>query len=333
LRMRASGKFIVVVFACVLLACDPDQTVPELGGSSHLDASADSTTSLSVDEDPVVLGVDDGARDNAVVGIDGAGIECAGVLVAGDALLTSSICVGPPGFPAENLTIRPGDPSTPPMAYGARTILSPTVSTVGAGVAVVLLDRPVVDALPTWIRTAPAIIGEHFRTVDFEPMNAATIKLLRDHLPVMSGRLDEFLVSEPPCAKQAGSAAFDENTEELVGLILNVDPCGDPFSGVTYARMLPLRAFIEAALDTPTDLDAGWGDAGKRLRGSKGQTSTDFRDPCDGGDDCSTGVCIDQDGDKMCSRSCGGSDHCPTTTHCSKATDGDSGSVSVCAYP
>ncbi len=330
--MRASSKWVVVVFACVLLACDPDQTVPDLGQGSVRDASADATT-LTADEEEVVIGVDDGARDDEVVYIDGAGAECAGVLVAGDALLTSSICVGPPGFPAENLAIHPGDASTAPMAYGARTILSPIVSTVGAGVAIVLLDRAVVDALPTWIRTSPATVGEHFRTVGFEPMDMATVKLLRDHLPVTSGRLDAFLVSEPPCAKQAGSAAFDENTEELVGMVLNVDPCGDPFAGVTYARMLPLRAFIEAALDTPTDLDAGWGDGGKRLRGSKGKTSTDFRDPCDSGNDCSTGVCVDQEGDKSCSRGCGGSDKCPTTTHCAKAADGDSGTVSVCADP
>jgi hypothetical protein len=333
--MRASFNiFVVVIFACALLACEPDQTSPELGSSSlPSDASVDSAAALSADEQAVVIGVDDGARDNAVVGIDGAGVECAGVLVAGDALLTSSICVGPPGFPAENLAIRPGDPSSPPMAYGARTILSPAVPTVGAAVAIVLLDRPVVDALPTWIRTAPAILGEHFRTVGFEPMDLAATKLLRDHLPVMSGRLDEFLVSEPPCAKQAGSAAFDEDTEELVGLVLNDNPCGDPFAGVTYARMLPLRAFIEAALATPTDLDAGWGDGGRRLRGSKGKTSTDFREPCDSGDDCSTGVCVDQSGEKSCSRGCGGSDRCPTTTHCSKAADGDSGLVSVCADP
>ncbi len=332
--MRASFVFFVVaLFACALLACDPDQASPEFGSSSPRDASSDSAIALSADEQAVVLGVDDGARDDVVVGIDGAGAQCAAVMVAGDALLTSSICVGPPGFPAENLAIHPGDPSTPPMAFGARTILSPVVATVGAGVAIVLLDRQVVNALPTWIRSSPAIVGEHVRTVGFEPFNGSTTKLLRDHLAVTSGRLDEFLVSEPPCAKQAGSAAFDEDTEELVGLVLNVDPCGDSFSGATYARMLPLRAFIEAALDTPTDLDAGWGDGGKRLRGSKGKTSTDFREPCDGGDDCSTGVCVDQNGDKSCSRGCGGSDRCPTATHCSKAADGDSGSVTVCADP
>ncbi|MEO8877989.1 MAG: hypothetical protein ABI461_20520 [Polyangiaceae bacterium] len=331
-------RFWIFVFAVALgavgfAACDPQQASRSFADSASAKDASPDASGLSVDAVDLVSGIEDGIRDPAVVAIDGAGIECSGVLVAGDALLTSSICVGPPGFPADQLAIRPADPSSPAMAHGVRTILSPTVETLGAAVAIVLLDRPVLDALPTWIRTAPAIPGEHLRTVGFEPVDGDPTKLLRDHLPVISGRLQEFLVSENPCGKQEGSAAFDEDTEELIGIVLNAARCDDPYGGTTYARLLPLRNFIEDALGTPTDLDAGWGDAGKRLRGSKGKTATDFRSFCDGGATCSTGVCIDQNGEQTCSRTCGSGDRCPTATHCLKAAAGDAGALSVCADP
>jgi len=325
--------FVVVVLVEAFVACDPDHVSPSHGvASGGKDASTDAT-GLSVDAFDIVQGIADDARDPVVVAIDGAGVECSAVLVAGDAVLTSSICVGPPGFPPDQLVIHAADPSSPPMAHGARTILSPTVETLGAAVAVVLLNRPVVDALPTWIRSAPAIAGEHLRTVGFEPFELASTKLLRDHLPVVSGRLEEFLVDESSCGKQAGSVAFDEDTEELVGIVLSVAPCADPYGGTTYARLFPLRDFIEDALALPIDADAGWGDAGKRLRGSKGKTSTDFRSACETAGDCSTGVCIDQNGEQSCSRSCGSGDRCPTASHCTKASDGDAGVISVCADP
>ncbi len=324
-----------VAFGCLLLsfvtafaACGPDREVTSFGHATA-DAAADVHAGLHADTVTLAPGVDDGDRDPSVLFLDGAGKSCSGVLVAGDAVLTSSACVGVDANAIEVRETADGAPT----ARGARVIESQVIPTVGASFAVVLLDRPVVASLPTWVRSSPPIAGEHVRTASFENAGNSARKTLRDHLEIASARLDDFVVSENPCSKREGAPAFDENTEELVGMVLMSAPCGDPYVGTAYARVLPMRDFLEDALDASADPDGGPSDAGKRQHGSKGKTVTDLRDACEAGVDCAAGVCIDQKGASTCSRECGSGDRCPTTFHCQRAVTNGDGGVMVCADP
>ncbi|MEO8801450.1 MAG: hypothetical protein ABI551_26405 [Polyangiaceae bacterium] len=323
-----ASAWILTLF--LFFACAPDEKATSFVYDVP-DAAKPSTLPLTADAVELVEGVPDEDRDPSVVALRGAGRDCNGVLVAGDAVLTSSGCVGQIDTPPEQLGIRTGDPLSPPTAHGARVVLSEPIASVGAAFAVVLLDRSIVSSLPTWVRSTVPIPGEHLRTVGFEDCDQTTGKRLRDHLVVTNARLEAFAVSETPCGKQEGAAAFDEDSEELVGMVLSTASCTGPSVGTIYARVLPLRDFIEDALELSMDPDGGKTDAGKRLHGSKSKADTDFREGCEAGADCSTGVCIGQDGVSSCSRGCGAGDRCPTTTHCKRAVTANDGGVMVCA--
>jgi len=114
-------------------------------------------------------------------------------------------------------------------------------------------------------------------------------------------------------------------------MVLVSGVCRDPYAETTYARVLPIRDFVEDALELSADPDGGKTDAGKRLHGSKSKVNSDFHDACEAGADCSTGVCIDQGGVSSCSRGCGTGDRCPTTTHCKRAVTASDAGVMVCA--
>lgn len=330
-RLLLSLFLISISLASVLVgACGPDRGSPGYAQATKLDASTDSAVALRASADEPVVGVDDGRRDPPVVWLGGGGRECTATLVAGDAVLTSSVCVGQADSPADALEVRV-TASSPPAAFGARVIVSDVVPTVGASFAVVLLDRPLVSLLPTWMRTAAVISGEHLRTVGFEASELAARKMLRDHLAVVSTRLDDFALVETPCGKSAGAPAFDEDTEELVGIALNPPPCTDPFAPTVYARVFPARDFVEKALAQPV-ADAG-ADAGKRAHGSKGKADKDFGEACEAGADCSTGVCVEKDGVASCSRGCGTGDRCATGLHCQRAVTETEAGVMVCAEP
>ncbi|MGH7280811.1 MAG: hypothetical protein ACRELY_04755 [Polyangiaceae bacterium] len=328
MRLFFAFVFLLLSFACAPLACGPDREDPAFGYVAA-DAAVDAHVALRADDVPLAPGVDDGDRDPSVVYVDGAGRSCNAVLIAGDAVLTSSVCVGADASALEIRETADG----PPTARGARVIESSVIPTVGAAFAVVLLDRPVVASLPTWVRSSPAIAGAHLRTAGFEDAGNSARKTLRDHLVVFSARLDDFEVSENPCSKEEGAPAFDEDTEELVGMVLMTAPCSDPYVGTTYTRVLPLRDFLESALDASANPDGGPTDAGKRQHGSKGKAVTDLRGVCEAGVDCAAGVCIDQKGASTCSRECGSGDRCPATFHCQRAVTEDDGGVMVCADP
>ena len=329
MRLLAGLVCVVSSLVCAFVACGPDRENPSFAHAASDASIADAHAGLRADAVTLVTGVDDGDRDPSVVFVSGGGKPCSGVLIAGDAVLTSSVCVGADPAAVEIRETEDG----PPTARGARSIASPVIPTVGASFVVLLLDRAVVASVPTWVRSSPPIAGEHLRTAGFEDGGNSARKTLRDHLLVASARLDDFSLSENPCSKREGEPAFDENTEELVGMVLMTASCRDPYSGTVYARVLPVRDFLEAALEASADPDGGPSDAGKRQHGSKGRTVTDLRSVCEAGVDCAAGVCIDQKGASTCSRECGSGDRCPTTFHCQRAVTEDDAGVMVCADP
>jgi hypothetical protein len=309
----------------------------------------------------VVHGVPDRGRDPAVVAIDiGGRALCTGSLIAADVVLTARHCVARTteqvscpatapqvgsNYAASSLHIIVGDDaSTGREAARGRLIFAPDAwALCDADIALVVLDQPVTGVAPLRVRLSGVAKGDHVRAVGYgrasDASQVAGVKLLRDHVRVLDTSAAEFQVGEATCNGDSGGPALDESTGEIVGVVSRGGPsCDGPDVHNVYTRADVFLPLIDEALrragepsDDPPDADAGVhtvADAGKKKdAGSSTHTPvTDMGAACDTGADCSSGVCVSEQGRRYCSRTCGTGDRCPTHYGCTKATNG----VSVC---
>lgn len=303
-----------------------------------------------------VAGVPDRGLDPSVVSVTNPrGELCSGILLASSVVLTARHCVTaePQLVDCDGLDILPpasANPSTLQVSGQAPSSSTPSVSTgvailtsedaeiCGADVAVLVLASPIAGIVPALVSESGIESGGHVRTVGLALAAAegAETEVVREHLPVVGVAASEFAVGEATCAASGGSAAYDETTGEVVGVLSRWgSACGagaqfdiftraDVFYGLVQEALAWQPTLPVVALDggASTIVDAGR----KHDAGHAKKPPTDMGAACFSGADCGTGLCVTAEGSEYCSRTCAPADHCPTDFKCVIAEGG----ASVC---
>lgn len=304
---------------------------------------------------PRLVGVPDRGLDPSVVALVNArGELCSGVLIATDVVLTARRCVAEGGDAIDCTSLlMPMPAAVDPTsihvyssldslggtwASAGVAVLATSGPVCGADLAVVVLSTPVPGAVATVVSAAGIATGAHVRTVGFgwEPGAQAIAELFREHAPVVDSSPSEFAVEEAACVGAPGSAAFDEATGEVVGVLSRWGtPCGAAGEYDVFTRSDAFYALVQQALAwgpalaaaAAVDGGSGLKDGGhKRDAGKAKKPPTDLGAACLTGADCGTGQCVTALGSQYCSRACAPDDHCPAHFKCVIA----SGGTSVC---
>lgn len=349
----------VMFFSTLMLALGAcsSQTDDRPSISDPPAASSAPSSGVQVDEVEIVKGVPDRGRDPAVVAIEiGSEGLCSGTLISPEIVLTARHCVAktlpgiacPPtsaqvgaAHAADSLTILVGEDieHALPMAHGRSLVTPGGVTLCDADIALIILDRPITAVKPAPVRAHGAAKGDHVRAVGFgkrtDDATTAGVKLLRDHVKVLSTTAAEFIVGEATCQGDSGGPALDEDTGAVVGVVSRGGPsCEGTDVHNIYTRVDTFLWLVDQAFqkvgEPPIDgADAGGANASTSppKTGTPKKPASDMGGNCSKGSDCAAGVCVSVSGKQYCSRPCGSHDRCPAHYHCEKA--GSSGSVCV----
>jgi hypothetical protein len=340
MRSEARVASVVGVLGAVLLvACEG-----ELGGVP--------ASGLSVDRNIVVTGIADAARDPSVVYLDaGEGAGCAATLVAPAVLLTARRCVAHTSSdpicpasgsgsasasgnvgelrPASSLAVHLGEagPLAPVVARGAAIVTTGGDSLCDHDLAFVVLDAPLAGIAPLTVSTVGAAKGHAVRTVGYGGSPPA--RTVRDHLTVLETASHELEIGEASCDELPGGPSLDDANGAVVGVRSRsaVSCLADSAAGSdVFTRVDVFTALFASALDQARALD---GDAGVSTKADAGHKAleADVGGACQTAADCASGICVTDDPARYCSRTCAGTDRCPTGFTCRAASDG----VEYCA--
>jgi len=330
---------IFVIGICGLMACSPSARTTDLRAAAEaIDAGIDA------DEAETVRGVPDHNRDPAVVAISiDNELLCSASLVSPRILLTARRCVSrivePTACPASSVQILGDrDPSSMEVLIGddvasahtvARgvSIVTPFGATLcDADIALVILDTDVKTAKPLPIRALGVNTGDRVRSVGFsmgsDEDRTSGIKLVREHVRVLSISASEFTVSEAACQGNLGGPAMDEATSEIVGVVSRSGPVceGDGMHNI-YTRVDAFSWLVDEAFAQVAGLShdgTGGASASLPAKGTKTKPPSDTGGPCETADDCAAGICLMTAQSKYCSRTCGTGDRCSNGFHCQK---------------
>jgi hypothetical protein len=310
-----------LAFAILVLACSGAPAAPDVLSAPQADLAFP------------LRGVPDNAYDPAVVLLTIAGQPwCTGTLLEEDVVITARRCLdivqGNAACPGREqlqqrdlstLHVLVGDSvsSAVERAQGRAVVLPPGDAVCGDDLALLLLDAPIDDIAPLVVSPTGAAQGDYVRTAAF----GAATKLVRDHVPVTETSSSELAVAQAPCIGLPGGAVIDETTGNLVGVVSRGGPsCESPDGWEIATRPDAFFPLIEQALSLGTMSDATH--MAKEKKGPVDQGAS-----CSLGSQCAAGVCVSYDGAQYCSRTCGPTDRCPSTTRC--MTSGQSTSVCV----
>ena len=330
---------LLVPSALLLAACsgNPTETV---------------TDPVTTTEVPNVVGVRDLGKDPSLVVItSGWGELCSAVLVASNVVVTARHCVtavddgtcgraGPSSVPSL-LRIYAAAPvaGASPLALGAAVLTPSDPALCGADVAVVVLASPVVGVPVSFVSASGIAQGDYVRVVGWSwpKPNVVPQELLREHVPVLSVTSTEMGVHEATCLASGGSAAFDEATGALLGVLSRWGTaCGVPEELDVFTRVDPFYDLVSQAMQwapalavsgTPSGDGGVPHDAGKHDAGHTKKPVTDVGAACTTGSECGSGICADALGSQYCTQSCSPFDRCPSTFKCVISAGG--GSVCV----
>lgn len=343
----------VYVWACasVLSGCSASAESTELRAAAKSAQEArDAGTSkedagVASDETEMVRGVPDRGRDPSVLAlrVDG-DVVCGATLISPRILLTARRCLArtvsnvscpAPGVQVlaehkpEAISVLVGDDvaSAHEVARGEAIVAPSGVTLCDADVGLLIVDTPVKLVKPAPVRATSPARGDRVRTVGYGSLDAeepASIKLVREHVRVLSVSASEFMIGESTCGGLSGGPALDESTGEILGVVSREGTsCEGADAHNVYTRVDAFRWLVDEAFARVAGLSRdGEGDAGAPTssppKGSKSKPPTDVGGPCETAADCAAGICLSDDAGKYCSRSCGTGDRCPNGFHCKK---------------
>jgi hypothetical protein len=298
-------------FAVTGLACSGAPAAPDVLSAPQVDLAMP------------LRGVPDNAYDPAVVllAIDGKP-WCIGTLLEEDVVITARRCIeilqgddpcpSGPGWNAprdlSTIHVLVGDDvgSAIDRAQGREVVLPSADALCGADLALLLLDAPIGDIDPVVVSPTGAAQGDHVRTVAF----GTDIKLVRDHVPVTQESSRELGLAQAPCVGLPGGALIDMTTGNLLGVVSRGGPACSAADGWEVAtRADAFFPLIEQALSLGT-----LSHASGRAKEKKGPI--DQGASCSAASQCAAGACVTYANAQYCTRTCGPTDRCPSTTHC-----------------
>ncbi|MBL8609264.1 MAG: S1 family peptidase [Myxococcales bacterium] len=348
--------WLLVLAACAVapaLACGDGPEPAPLPTRPESDAGAsapDAGEAVVADEVEIVKGVPDRGRDPAVVAVDigGTGL-CTGTLISERVVLTARHCVADTraeivcpatkaqvgrAFDPRSLSILVGDDAerAQVVAHGLDVVAPGGVTLCDADIALIVTDRAIKGIKPLGVRRTGPAVGETVRAVGYgrpSDRSAPGVKLLRDHVRVLSVSAAEFRVGEATCQGDSGGPAIDQDSGEVIGVVSRGGPrCQGADVHNVYTRVDAFYWLVEEALRRAGEAKVGdAGDAGAdaaappATTGGKSKPENDVGAPCTSGADCAAGVCVSVGTSAYCSRPCGAGDRCPTNFHCQKTTD------------
>lgn len=219
-----------------------------------------------------------------------------------------------------------------PAGRGRALFVPDTKVLCDADIALVVLENDVADAMIAPMRLdTPVVPGETVTSVGWgltESGSSPSVRQRREGVEVeaigpktsrgSAVAAGEFEVGESICSGDSGGPAFATETGAVLGVVSrggNGREGGNPATGCIGNATFNLYTTVGAHRDMVL---AAFEEAGATpwLEGEPNPLLAEFGETCDVGDDCQSGICIDDKAGPVCSQACGAAEACPSGFTC-----------------